>query len=591
MKLGEVKQAEALVTKGLEQYPDSPEANALAGRLAQSRGRDVEASKYFERALKLLGVPEEAPLSGIMSSQGEDPRDPFASTPVNSLGKDTLGEIGHDDALADAGRKTPTPEASHKLTGLLANASGSDATASNFASFDEIGVPAGAVPEVADLLTIQRAASNPFRKAPIEGEGFTTNVALQPRADEIRQSHQVLHEQLLRELQGIRAERGAQVATGLSIRAREGEEGLGELRDLEIPLQAEISPKGDLGRLSLRVIPVNLNAGDLNLNDVNKARRFGSNALATDPIGNGAVSQDEQGVGIGATWEYRDWSVAVGSSGLGFAVDNVIGGVRWQPSLHRFRFGIGAFRQPVTDSLLSYAGTQDTSSGVTWGGVVSTGGRFDIAYDDGQYGLYGNAAYAALDGERVASNNQLRLGGGLFWRAYEDADQRITAGVDVTYFGYDENLSHFTLGQGGYFSPQHYTSFGVPVTWSGRYDRISFGLTGYLGLQTFEEDDSPYFPNDAALQDRLETLAQGTPTVETFFTGQSRTGVSYNFSANVAYQVQPKLEVGGSVSFDNARDFNEQTGMVYVRYFFQPQQPPVIFPPRPLTTNRVIKLD
>lgn len=83
----------------------------------------------------------------------------------------------------------------------------------------------------------------------------------------------------------------------------------------------------------------------------------------------------------------------------------------------------------------------------------------------------------------------------------------------------------------------------------------------------------------------MEALAQSTPDVETVFDGQSKTGVSYSFRANVAYQIQPKLQVGGTVSVDNARDFNEQTGMVYVRYFFQPQQQPVTFPPTPPTNG------
>ncbi|MGC1953934.1 MAG: cellulose synthase subunit BcsC-related outer membrane protein [Gammaproteobacteria bacterium] len=572
MKLGEVKQAEALVTNGLEQYPDNPEANALAGRLAHSRGREAQAIKYFERALMLLGAPEEVSSSESVSGQGAAGGNPFTGTPVRMTGGNTVAYVD---------REAPRQRVVNELTRPVWNAYDAPVSASDFAALERTTVPVDGVTSAVDPVTVQQASSNPFRKAPLETYS-TRSVAAQPRADEIRESHQLLHDQLRSELQAIRAARGAEVATGLSIRARDGEEGLGELHDLEIPLQAELSPKGDSGRLTLRIVPVNLSAGDLNLNDVNKARRFGSNALAVGFLGTGSVSQDEQGIGIGAKWEYRDWAVDVGSSGLGFAVDNVTGGVRWQPALQRFRFGFGAFRRPVTDSLLSYAGTQDTFTGVTWGGVVSTGGQFDIAYDEGQYGLYGTAAYAALDGERVASNKKIRLGGGLFWRAYEDANQRVTAGVDVNYFGYDKNLSHFTLGQGGYFSPHHYTSFGVPVTWSGRHDKVSFGLTGYLGLQTFKEDASPFFPDDPDLQSRLETLAQSTPDLEAFFPGQSKTGVSYNFSANVAFQIQPKLAVGGNVSFDNARDYNEQTGMVYVRYFFQPQHQPVAFPPKPV---------
>jgi tetratricopeptide (TPR) repeat protein len=573
MELGETGQAEALVAKGLKQYPDSPEMNELAGRLARSRGQDAKAIEYFERALMLLGGAEEVPPAATMPSPIRADGNPFAGISTRMSNEDT---VAYEDKEGRMGG------ASDELTQPVLNASEANLPEeASFAPLYQGEPPTGSATDVREPSTIPQV--NPFRKAPLQPNSSTMNVAEKPRADELRESHQVLHHQLLSELQAIRAARGPQAATALSIRARDGEAGLGELHDLEIPLQAELSPKGDSGRLSLRIVPVSLSAGDLDLSDVNKAQRFGSNALAMGLVGSGSTSQDQQGVGIGAKWAYRDWMVDVGSSGIGFAVDNVIGGLQWQPTLRRFRFGFSASRRPVTDSLLSYAGTQDTLSGVNWGGVVSNEGRFDIAYDDGQYGLYGNAAYAGLDGERVASNTKIQLGGGLFWQAYEDEDQRVTAGVDITYFGYDKNLSHFTLGQGGYFSPQHYTSFGVPVTWSGRHDRVSFGLTGYLGLQTFNEDDSPFFPNNPDLQAQLETLAQSTASLNTFFPGQSKTGLSYSFNANVAFQIQPKLAVGGSVSLDNARDFAEQAGMVYVRYFFQPQHQPLAFPPNPVT--------
>ncbi|MGF1615379.1 MAG: cellulose synthase subunit BcsC-related outer membrane protein, partial [Gammaproteobacteria bacterium] len=571
IELGELRQAESLVTAGLKYFPDSPQANALAGQLARIRGRDGEAIQYFERALELLGSSHHAPLPEMWSRSSTD-GNPFASIATGPSTK--MGVT--DGPAAPPGRRSAHALSRADLKAFEVGQDGRAGTPESSSTAGPRTTPS------ANLLTANKSYYNPFGQPAGETQHRTSSVGAQAqmRTDEIRESHQLLHDQLLSELNAMRAARGAQAATGLSIRARDGEEGLGELHDLQIPLEAEMSPQGDWGRLSLRVVPVSLRAGDLNPGDVDKIQRFGTNALAVDQSGSGRIAQEDQGVGIAAQWQYRDWSVDLGSSGLGFAVENVIGGLRWQPSLGRFRFGLAASRRSVTDSLLSYAGTEDNVSGVTWGGVVSTGGRFDMAYDEGQYGLYGSAAYASLDGERVASNTKLRLGGGLFWRAYEDADQRVTAGVDITYFGYDENLSHFTLGQGGYFSPQHYTSFGVPVTWSGRHGRVAFGLTGYLGLQTFQEDDSPVFPNDRELQDRLEALAQSTPGVRTFFPGQSKTGISYNFSADLSFQIQPKLAVGGVVSFDNARDFNEQGGMVYVRYFFQPQPLPVAFPPR-----------
>jgi Cellulose synthase operon protein C C-terminus (BCSC_C) len=71
--------------------------------------------------------------------------------------------------------------------------------------------------------------------------------------------------------------------------------------------------------------------------------------------------------------------VAVGTSPQGFAVHNLIGGVRYRP-LNRW-FTLLGVRDSVKDSLLSYAGARDPGTGVRWGGVVSNTGtiKFDSA--------------------------------------------------------------------------------------------------------------------------------------------------------------------------------------------------------------------
>ena len=68
-------------------------------------------------------------------------------------------------------------------------------------------------------------------------------------------------------------------------------------------------------------------------------------------------------------------------------------------------------------------------------------------------------------------------------------------------------------------------TIGVPFSWSQRTDRLSYTLRGSVGLQHIEQDSTPYFPNDSAMQDQLEQVSQafaasGT-SMNTRYSGQN----------------------------------------------------------------------
>ena len=81
------------------------------------------------------------------------------------------------------------------------------------------------------------------------------------------------------------------------------------------------------------------------------------------------------------------------------------------------------------------------------------------------------------------------------------------------YFTYAKNLDHFTLGQGGYFSPQSYFAALLPLTFTRRLDNLTWSVGGSVGAQSYTENSSPVFPNNGALQSQLDALAAGNPTI------------------------------------------------------------------------------
>lgn len=382
------------------------------------------------------------------------------------------------------------------------------------------------------------------------------------------------------EIARIREPYASNIAGGLSFRRRSGEDGLSRLYNIETPVQARIAT-GDYGSITLRAVPVSVDAGNLDLGDVQKARRFGTNSLGLPP-GGGSVSQKETGVALGAAYHLGPWRVDIGTTPINFPVVDAVGGVRWRPTYGRLSMDFDLSRRAVTESVLSYSGTRDTRTGDIWGGVRSFGGRIGAAYDLGEHGVYGYAGYRALTGKRVASNNQWELGGGWYRHLWNEPERRLTTGITLTAYGFSKNLGSFTLGHGGYFSPKNYVALGVPLELVGRSGRLSYQARGSVGVQRFKTSDSPFFPNDPALQSALQSRAAIDPTLATVHSGGSRTGIGYSFQGALEYRLAPHWHVGGQLGFDNARGFNQQAGLIFLRYWFEPQTRPIYFPPRPV---------
>ena len=125
--------------------------------------------------------------------------------------------------------------------------------------------------------------------------------------------------------------------------------------------------------------------------------------------------------------------------------------------------GLSLSRRPVTDSLVSFAGARDARSGLEWGGATANGGRLQLSYDNGDYGVYGYGGLHKLVGNHVESNSRAEAGTGVYWYLLNDDSRQLTAGLSLTGISYDKNQGNFTYGNGGYFSPQNFFSIVVTI--------------------------------------------------------------------------------------------------------------------------------
>lgn len=504
----------------LERY--DPQSLTEAARIYQSMGKTGTATELLRKAVG-IEQSEKQRFAAAQAVPGTPSSNPFAASGPRSLAASTDAAI-------------PTP-AQIALAG---------------------GEPAG----------------NPFSDA-YPGQNPGQNLAQQPlaagRAPTVRDnpfaaaSAREQQSNAQRALNRILEQRSGYVSQGLSIRSNNSESGLGKMTAVEAPLQINI-PAGD-NRVAVQVTPVSLNSGSVKSE---AGARFGTGGTGS------AGSQREQGVGLALAFERPEEGLKadIGTTPMGFKYSTVAGGVSVDRPLNdnpNLRYGLNVSRRPVTDSVTSFAGSTDDRTGRSWGGVTANGGRGQISYDDQTIGGYGYGSWHKLVGNNVKSNTRGEVGGGIYWYLKNEDDTQLTAGLSAMGMSYDNDQSYFTYGHGGYFSPQTFYALGIPVMWSQRTERFSYQIKSSVGVQHFEQDGADYFPDDKALQ-----AASGQRHA-----GQSKTGIGYNLSAAGEYKLGSSLFMGANLGLDNARDYRQFSGALYLRYMFEDMTGPMALPVSP----------
>jgi len=390
------------------------------------------------------------------------------------------------------------------------------------------------------------------------------------------------------ELAEIQQGRSASITVGAVGRIRQGEDGTSKLADGRVPV--ELSLPVDDARIVLRVTPTLLSAGTPDSAFGNLSRFGGGPDAALNQASSAPGSQNAGGVGVAVAYETDRLKLDLGTTPLGFRQTDVTGGVRLNGPIGSSDFNYAAeiSRRPVTDSLLSFAGARDARTGQAWGGVSATGGRVQLGWDNSSYGAYGYAALHAISGTNVQSNSRAEVGGGFYSHFMKTSSRDLTIGLAANALTYDKNLRYFTYGQGGYFSPQQFFAAGIPIEFNQRSGKLSYQLRGSLGLQHFKEDPVNYFPTSSTLQTAAQAamsdaaafglIGTGATAV---YPGQTKTGLGYNFGAAMEYQVGPQMFLGGHFAADNASNYRQFVGGVYMRYTLEPYSGPAVFPVQP----------
>jgi len=280
-----------------------------------------------------------------------------------------------------------------------------------------------------------------------------------------------------------------------------------------------------------------------------------------------AGNQTEAGMGVGFGYQGQAFAADIGSTPFGFEITNLVGGLSWVPKLGRNgRFILAGERRAVTDSLLSYAGVEDPATGDRWGGVTRTGGRLGLTFDNGPLGLYGDLGFYHYDGHNVADNQSVEASLGGYLRPIREDGRELKTGVNVRYMSFDENLSKFTYGHGGYFSPQDYVSLSFPIEYSEDYRRWTWSATFAPGFQSYSSDAAAFFPTLAEEQFWMEILASSGVIDSAYYAAESESGFGVNLGAGLDYRLSPGLKLGTRLGYDTFGDYSETKASVNLNY-------------------------
>ncbi|MCO7506917.1 MULTISPECIES: cellulose biosynthesis protein BcsC [unclassified Pseudomonas] len=541
VQAGDADKAERAVEKALQLAPQNPQILTSAAGYYRGRGKLAKAEQLYAQALALQAPPEQNVLNPFGQAIAVNP---FVGQPgqrkQSRLSETVLAEI---------------PEPAQTQVSSRASE-----------AFD------------APVLLASRDNEPGLRTASQATPQLATPAPVDPRAA------------LQTELDTIREARSPQIKQGVTFRGNDSESGLGKITDVEAPLEISVPWNDD--RLALRITPVSLNAGGVK-NELSANSRFGGitsemarNILAMplpdllaeaeDFYIDSPGSQKDSGVGVAVAYENPSQGLKadLGVSPVGFLYNTAVGGI----SLDRpfaegsnWRYNLNLSRRSVTDSLTSFAGARDKRTDLQWGGVTSNGGRLQLGYDNQTYGMYGYGSWHKLLGHDVESNTRSELGSGIYWYLLNNQDERLTAGLSVSGAHYANNQSFFTYGHGGYFSPQNFFSIGVPVSWAQRGPNFSYQVQGSVGMQHIEQDSAPYFrdrQSQAALERISQAFATDGTTLRTTYASQSKTGIGYSLGASGEYRLGDGFFFGGTLGVDNARDYQQWTGGLYLRYLF-----------------------
>ena len=241
---------------------------------------------------------------------------------------------------------------------------------------------------------------------------------------------------------------GLSAAAGLEVRHSSGSGGLGRL-DILGP-RSEIQAAEDGVRLTLSLVDAVIAGGS-----AGPLASIGSRPAPDNASPNSRLQAWLPAAGLSI--ERPNWTgeAVLSSSPLGASLSaQPTGSISVTHYGERDILSGRFFSQDVNGSMLSFAGSRDPVTGKSWGRVIDSGmGVQGIYLPAERVSLAANAELARLVGIDVAENSRVALRGDAAYDFRPDGFDHLRLGPFLSFAHFERNLSGYTIGQGGYYSP------------------------------------------------------------------------------------------------------------------------------------------
>ena len=292
-------------------------------------------------------------------------------------------------------------------------------------------------------------------------------------------------------------------------------------------------------------------------------------------------SQTADGSVLALGWQGKRWAFDLGTT-QGYAINNWLGGATVNGDLGQVGWSLTASRRPMSNSLLSFAGARDRPTGVRWGGVTANGATLGLSWDQGgDNGVWASLGHHWLYGENVADNQRTRAMAGYYHRVVEKADERVRVGLTLMHWRHDKDLGGYSLGQGGYYSPERYTSIGVPVSYAWRNYDWSVLLEGSVSWSQAHSGRSRLYP-DAHVNRKVLAQYDVDSNLDAMNDASDSSGLGYRLRGLFERRLSDHWVLGAGFDWQHSDDYAPSHGMLYLRYLFEPWRGNLALPVTPL---------
>lgn len=203
--------------------------------------------------------------------------------------------------------------------------------------------------------------------------------------------------------------------------------------------------------------------------------------------------------------------------------------------------GIGIYRRPIRDSILSYTGTIDPyTTNTSWGRAVEEGVRVSYEKSDGDRLLiYSELNVGNIKGKDIQENKRINL---IFMPKFNIGSvlsDKDFAGLFVMYDRFSKDQDCFYYGCGGYFSPKNLLIV-APMLEGYKYVSNDFGLhyKAFLGFLSMN------------------------------YKGKTSTDISFDGYLGGIYRLHSNIFLNLGGEYRRTSKYNETFGSLSFQYFF-----------------------